>query len=134
METDFLCLAETMFFYLEIFVLFLDTRRSNFEEKKPYSCWSKLIFWLVETIFFLPFWDTPATANFIFPSNGSVFLNAFLLVERDFRASGNTFYFSDISQVNYADTRHICQFFSRLVETYVWNESLILASGNGFSG
>ena len=45
----------------------------------------------METIFFLPFWDTPAT-NFIFPSSGNVFLNAFRLVESDFLASGNTFF------------------------------------------
>ena len=132
METDFLSSWNKILLFRDICSV-CEYREIQFL-KKPYSCWWKLIFWLVETIFFLPFWETPPTANFIFPSSGSVFLNAFLLVERDFQTSGNTFYFSDISQVNYADTRHICQFFSRLVERYFWNESLILASGNGFSG
>ena len=44
-------------------------------EKRSYSCYWKLIFWLVETIYFLPFSDTPATDSFIFPSSGNVFLN-----------------------------------------------------------
>ena len=90
------CLVEIIFFYLEISVLFAETGRSNF--------WKITLFLLVETgflasgkHFFLPFWDTPAT-NFIFPSCGNVFLNAFR-VERDFLASGNTsfIYFSGIS-------------------------------------
>ena len=66
---------------------------------RTYTCWWKLIFWLVETIFFLPFWDAPGTASFIFPSSANVFPDAFRLVERDFLAGGNTFFifFSDIS-------------------------------------
>ena len=49
--------------------------------------------------FFLLFWNTPATAYLIFPSSGSIFNTRIRLVERDFLASGNTFfiYFSDIS-------------------------------------
>ena len=52
----------------------------------------------METIFFLPFLGTPATASFIFSSGGNTFLNAFRLVERDFLTSGNIFfiYFSAI--------------------------------------
>ena len=42
--------------------------------------------------FFVPIWDTPATANFNFWSNGNVFLNAFRLVESDFLARGNAFF------------------------------------------
>ena len=53
----------------------------------------------------------------------------FLLVETHFLSIFQTFL-----PVIYADTRHLCQFFSRRVETYFWKESFILASGNGFSG
>ena len=49
-------------------------------------------FRVVETIFFLRIWDTPATASFIFLSSGNVFLNAFQLVEKNFLASKNAFF------------------------------------------
>ena len=126
-------------------------------EKNLYSCWWKLIFWLVDTIFFLPFWDSSATAKFIFPSSGNVFLNAFRSVERGFRASGNTFfiYFSDISVGNLWRYQTFLPVFSfsgwwktccsnmsnipsigssfPIFWKYVLKESLITASGNGFS-
>ena len=59
----------------------------------------QLIFWLVEAIFFRPSWYTPATANFIFPSSGNVFLKVFCLVESDFLASENSSFYllSEIS-------------------------------------
>ena len=79
-------------FYLDIFVLLVETGRSNF--------WKITLFLLVETdvvasgnlFFFLPFWDTSAAANFSSVKWKRI-LNSFPLVERDFLASGNTYHF-----------------------------------------
>ena len=53
----------------------------------------------MEAIFFRPSWYAPATANFIFPSSGNVFLKVFCLVESDFLASENSSFYllSEIS-------------------------------------
>ena len=113
------CLVEIIFFYLEISVLFAETGRSNF--------WKITLFLLVETgflasgkHFFLPFWDTPAT-NFIFPSCGNVFLNAFRM-ERDFLASGNTsfIYFSGIS------TGDLCRYQTFMLVFFSSSENIFL--------
>ena len=69
-----ICLVETVFFYIEIFFLLVETEKSNF--------WKTPLFLLVETNFlangnrfFLPFSDTPTTTSFIFLCSGNVFLN-----------------------------------------------------------
>ena len=87
--------------------------------------WKVTLFLLVETDilasgnhFFLLAWDTPATAGFIFPSSGNVFLNAYWLLETHFPASRNAsfIYFLGISAND--------SFFSRLVETLKTSYSL----------
>ena len=87
--------------------------------------WKITLFLLAETDilasgnhFFLPAWDTPATAGFIFPSSGNVFLNAYWLLETHFPASRNAsfIYFLGISAND--------SFFSRLVETLKTSYSL----------
>ena len=70
-ENRLFCLVETIFFYLEIFVLFVETGRSNF-------------------------WK----------------ITLFLLLETDFLASGNHFFFFHF------ETLLLLTLFFRLVETY----------------
>ena len=83
----------------------MESRRSNF--------WKITLFRLLATDFlaswnhlFLPFWYTPATANFIFSSSENVFLNVFRFVESDFLASGNTF-FIYISYIFFSSSENI---------------------------
>ena len=106
--------------------LFSTSGKRHYYEWKPIfkdricSCRWKLILWLIETIFFLPFGDAHATASFIFAYSGNVFLNTFRLVERDIFWVVETLFLSTFQTflpVIYSDARHLCQLFPRLMET-----------------
>ena len=106
--------------------LFSTSGKRHYYEWKPIfkdricSCRWKLILWLIETIFFLPFWDARATAIFSFAYSGNVFLNAFRLVERDIFWVVETLFISTFQTflpVIYSDARDLCQLFPRLMET-----------------
>ena len=90
MEADFLSIWNNIILF-RVFFFCLREPENQIFEKQSYFCKWKLIFWPVETIFIFPFWDTPATASFIFSSSENIFLNAIRLVERDFLASRNAF-------------------------------------------
>ena len=102
----FLCNGEKPLHRYFTWKLFSTSGKRHYYEWKPIfkdricSCRWKLILWLIETIFFLPFGDARATASFIFAYSGNVFLNTFRLVERDIFWVVETLffiYFSDIS-------------------------------------
>ena len=122
----FLCNGEKPLHRYFTWKLFSTSGKRHYYEWKPIfkdricSCRWKLILWLIETIFFLPFGDARATASFIFAYSGNVFLNTFRLVERDIFWVVETLFLSTFQTflpVIYSDARHLCQLFPRLMET-----------------
>ena len=85
METDFLSSWNKILLFRD-FCSVCGNRELQFLKYNLIPASGNWFFLARGNLFFL-FWDSPATANFIFPSSGNVFLNAFRLVERDFLAT-----------------------------------------------
>ena len=76
MELDFLSSGSNILLFRAL-LKFVKFRGDNLFKEKPYSCSSKLIFWLEEIDFFY-FSDTPASESYLLFS-GNVFLNEFFI-------------------------------------------------------
>ena len=70
METDFLFSPNGILLFRD-FILLVESGKSKF--------WKITLFLLEKPFFFLLFSDNSATANFIFPSSGNVFLNLYCI-------------------------------------------------------
>ena len=154
METDFLSSWNKILLFRD-FCSVCGNRELQFLKYNLIPASGNWFFLARGNLFFL-FWDSPATANFIFPSSGNVFLNAFRLVERDFLATHLLSIFQTFMLVFFLSSGNV--FLKRILHSgqwktfcfnisnipsigssfsiswkYILNESFITASGNGFS-